>query len=128
VSVAERPADGLFTRYADAAPYRTRDGSLIRELMHPARHASQRQSLAEAEVAPGQVSALHRHRRSEEVYHVTSGQGEMTLGGAVFPVGAGDTVCIPAGVPHRIRNIGAQPLRILCCCSPPYAHEDTELL
>jgi mannose-6-phosphate isomerase-like protein (cupin superfamily) len=52
----------------------------------------------------------------------------MTLGERVFEVHAGDTVCIPPGTPHRIRNTGAGSLRILCCCSPAYSHEDTELL
>jgi mannose-6-phosphate isomerase-like protein (cupin superfamily) len=43
-------------------------------------------------------------------------------------VRTGDTVCIPPGTPHRIRNTGAGPLRILCCCSPAYSHDDTELV
>jgi mannose-6-phosphate isomerase-like protein (cupin superfamily) len=31
------------------------------------------------------------------------------------------------GVCHCIRNTGVQPLRILCCCHPPYSHQDTIL-
>lgn len=33
-----------------------------------------------------------------------------------------------SGTPHRIENAGDEPLRILCACSPAYAHRDTELL
>jgi mannose-6-phosphate isomerase-like protein (cupin superfamily) len=40
----------------------------------------------------------------------------------------GDTICIPPGTPHCVENTGAEALVILCACSPPYAHEDTELL
>lgn len=116
------------TRYAEAAAYPTRDGSVIRELMHPALHGNRRQSLAEATVEAGAATRLHRHGHSEELYHVTAGNGIMTLGGARFEVGVGDTVLIPPGTPHRIEATGLEPLRILCCCSPPYAHEDTELL
>lgn len=116
------------TRYADIPAYVTRDGSEIRELMHPARHGNRWQSLAEATVAPGARTHLHRHAMSEELYHVTAGEGLLTLGDARLRVGAGDTVLIPPGTPHRIEATGTQPLRILCCCSPPYAHEDTELL
>ena len=114
--------------YADAPPYVTKDGSEIRELMHPAVHGNRAQSLAEATVRPGAETLLHRHRVTEELYHVTAGTGLMTLGGESFDVRAGDTVCIPPGTPHRIRNTGATTLRILCACAPAYAHDDTELL
>ena len=40
----------------------------------------------------------------------------------------GDTVHIAPGTPHCIEGLGKEPLVILCCCAPPYAHEDTELL
>lgn len=116
------------TRYAEISAYVTKDGSEIRELMHPSLHGSQRQSLAEAIVAPGARTQLHRHAVTEELYHVSAGSGIMTLGDACFKVGAGDTVLIPPGTPHRIEATGAEPLRMLCCCSPPYSHEDTELL
>jgi len=114
--------------YADATPYATKDGSEIRELMHPAVHGNRAQSLAEATVPPGGETLLHRHRVTEELYHVTAGAGLMTLGNETFDVRAGDTVCISPGTPHCIRNTGAAPLRILCACTPAYSHDDTELL
>ncbi|MFH1819609.1 MAG: cupin domain-containing protein [Pseudomonadota bacterium] len=116
------------TRYAEVPAYLTRDGSEIRELMHPAVHGNRQQSLAEATVVPGTRTHLHRHALTEELYHVTSGNGLMTLGDASFRVGVGDTVLIPPGTPHCIAATGSVALRFLCCCSPPYAHEDTELL
>lgn len=119
---------GTHTRYAEIAAYATKDGSTIRELMHPGLHASEAQSLAEAVVMPGERTALHRHLRTEELYHVLAGEGRMTLGEHCFPVAAGDTICIRPGTPHCIANEGGLPLRILCCCAPPYSHDDTELL
>lgn len=116
------------TQRTDVTPYVTKDGSEIRELMHPAVHGNRAQSLAEATVPPGGETLLHRHRLTEELYHVTQGSGLMTLGADVFEVRVGDTVQIPPGTPHRIRNVGAVPLKILCACAPAYAHEDTELL
>jgi len=116
------------TSYSDIQPYITRDGSQIRELMHPAHHGNRNQSLAEAIVSPGQETLLHKHLRTEELYHITGGTGWMTLGEEQFAVAQGDTVCVPPGTPHCIRNTGAEPLRILCCCSPPYSHDDTVLL
>jgi mannose-6-phosphate isomerase-like protein (cupin superfamily) len=114
--------------YADIEPYVTKDGSLIRELMHPARHDSQAQSLAEAVVPVGGETTLHLHRTSEEVYHVTGGSGIMTLGAETFAIRPGDTVCIPPRTAHRVRNTGSDPLVILCACAPAYCHDDTELL
>jgi mannose-6-phosphate isomerase-like protein (cupin superfamily) len=116
------------SRYAETPAYVTKDGSEIRELMHPAIHGNRLQSLAEATVAPGARTQLHRHAVTEELYHISAGSGLMTLGDSCFKVGAGDTVLIAPGTPHRIEATGAEPLRILCCCSPPYSHEDTELL
>lgn len=109
-------------------PYRTKDGSLIRELLHPDHQAVKNQSLAEASVPPGVTTHLHRHIQSEEIYHITQGRGVMQLGNKEFPVKVGDSVLIPPGTAHAIHNSGEDDLLILCCCAPPYRHEDTELL
>jgi mannose-6-phosphate isomerase-like protein (cupin superfamily) len=116
------------TTYGLVPAYTTKDGSEIRELMHPTLHGNRHQSLAEAVVAPGAATRLHRHHESEELYHITTGHGRMMLGDQHFAVWPGDTVCIPPGAPHCIENTGTEPLHILCCCAPPYAHDDTELL
>ena len=117
-----------FTQYENITPFVTKDGSLIRELMHPAAHGNRNQSFAEASVPPGVTTHLHRHQLSEEIYHITAGSGVMTLGERRFEVTVGDTICIPPGTAHNIRNTGSEDLRILCACAPPYAHADTELL
>lgn len=114
--------------YSEVPAYQTKDGSEIRELMHPDKHGNARQSLAEAIVRPGQETLLHKHRRTEELYHIIAGRGLMTLGEERFEVLPGDTVCIPPGTPHCISNIGTEALRILCSCAPAYSHEDTLLL
>jgi mannose-6-phosphate isomerase-like protein (cupin superfamily) len=116
------------TSYPQIESYVTKDGSEVRELMHPAVHGNRHQSFAEAIVAAGCVTRLHLHRNTEEIYHVTAGEGSMRLGEKVFPVHVGDTICIPPGTPHNIENTGSTPLKILCACSPAYSHEDTELV
>ena len=116
------------TRYADVTPYVTKDGSQIRELMHPAVHGNREQSFAEAIVAPGAETRLHRHRTTEEIYYIAQGAGLMRLADESFEVREGDTIAIAPGTPHCVRNTGAVELKIFCACAPPYAHEDTELL
>lgn len=118
----------LRTRIKDITAYVTRDGSEIRELMHPAAQGNKAQSLAEAIVEQGEQTHLHQHHNSEELYFITDGKGYMTLGEEQFEVIVGDTICIPPGTPHCIQNIGTEALHILCMCSPPYNHGDTELL
>lgn len=116
------------TEYRNVEPYTTKDGSIIRELMHPGRHGNTKLSFAQATVPVGCETVLHRHELSEEIYHITAGVGFMTLNHKGFHVGIGDTILIPPQTPHKIRNTGDRPLIILCCCSPPYSHDDTELL
>ena len=116
------------TQHEDIGAFVTKDGSIIRELMHPQRHGAQKQSLAEARIPSGSRTLLHRHQVTEELYHVVKGEGMMTLGNEAFKIVVGDTVCISPGTAHCVENIGAGPLVILCACTPAYTHEDTELL
>ena len=117
----------ILSVYRDIVPYITRDGSTIRELMHPDRHGNGAQSLAEATVASGGRTRAHRHRRSEELYYFLRGRGRLHIDGETAAVGAGDTALIPAGSWHHVINDGEEDLVFLCCCSPAYAHADTEL-
>jgi mannose-6-phosphate isomerase-like protein (cupin superfamily) len=126
--MADGARTGALNRYRDSAPFVTKDGSTVRELMHPAVHGNRMQSLAEAVVPAGGRTLLHRHARSEELYHFTAGSGRMTLGTDSFDVHAGDTVYIPPGTAHALVCGDAAELRLLCCSSPPYSDADTELL
>ena len=123
-----RDAPAMKTSTSEIPAYVTKDGSEIRELLHPDRHGARNQSLAEATVPAGTRTRLHMHHATEEIYHVTAGQGRMTLGAETFDVGPGDSILIPPGTPHCIETTGAKSLIILCCCSPAYSHGDTELL
>ena len=117
----------MYQAYATVASYITKDGSEIRELMHPAVHGNQKQSLAEAIVPVGCKTLSHKHLLTEELYHITQGHGIMRLGESSFTIGPGDTICIVPGTVHSLENLGSEPLVLLCCCSPAYAHDDTIL-
>ena len=122
------PATTTKTQINSVSAYVTKDGSVIRELLHPSTSGVINQSLAEAVVQPGQTTVLHRHHLAEEIYHLTAGRGMMILDSESFEVNAGDSIVIRPGTPHCITNTGNEALHILCACSPAYSHEDTQLL
>lgn len=108
---------------AQQAPFTTKDGSTIRSLLDLSNAPVLHQSLAEASLPAGGEIERHRHRVSEEFYYITDGSGMMEVEGEEREVSPGDAILIPPGAWHRIRAV--EPLRFLCCCSPPYSHEDT---
>ncbi len=119
------------TNYQNVPAFVTKDGSTIRELMHPNVHAAigaRAQSFAEAIVEPGATTLLHKHSITEEIYHITDGAGRMLLGENVFDVAPGDTIVIVPGTKHCVTNTGTVQLKILCASSPAYSDEDTVLL
>lgn len=111
-----------------AAPFITKDGSEIRELLAHRNSCIRRQSLAEARLPPGASTTPHYHPNTEEIYYLLAGTGRMKLGEEMRDLAAGDAVAIPPGAPHQITNDGVEVLKLLCCCAPGYEHADTVLL
>ena len=108
-----------------AEPFVTKDGSTIRELLGlPTSALVRNQSLAEATLGAGQATERHHHGESEEIYFLLEGGGLMDVDGDTREVGPGDAVLIPPGARHTLRA-GPDGARLLCCCAPPYRHEDT---
>ncbi len=111
----------------DSEPFVTVDGSTIQELAGQVSLPAVNQSLARATVPVGGATTAHRHPVAEELYLITHGTGRMRLAGEERDVGPGDCIVIPPGVDHQLTNTGDERLELMCCCSPPYRHEDTIL-
>jgi quercetin dioxygenase-like cupin family protein len=62
-------------------------------------------------IEPGPRS-LHVHEDSVEVIHVAEGRGRHRQGDAEEVVAPGDTLLVPAGVPHA--TIADEPLLLVC--------------
>jgi mannose-6-phosphate isomerase-like protein (cupin superfamily) len=114
----------LVGRLDEAPPFTTLDGSEIREVAGRVSLPTANQSLAEATVPVGGQTQAHFHRVAEELYVFTQGVGRIRVGDEERDVRAGDTVVLPPGTEHKLWNTGDEPLRLLCCCAPPYADED----
>ena len=108
---------------ATQVPFTTKDGSTIRSILDRTNAPVQSQSLAEARVPSGTATQRHYHRLSEEFYFILEGRGKMELDGETREVTPGDAILIPPGAWHGIT--ASSDLRFLCCCAPPYSHEDT---
>ena len=109
----------------EVAPFITKDGSEIRELLAHRNSAIQNQSLAEARLPVGANTQEHFHPRAEEIYYITHGNGRMRIEGETRDVKTGDAIAIPPGHKHKLWNTGNETLRLLCCCAPAYEHSDT---
>ncbi|MDE0861309.1 MAG: cupin domain-containing protein [Akkermansiaceae bacterium] len=110
-------------KYAEQKPFTTKDGSTIRSLLDLSNAPVQKQSLAEATLPVGGETERHYHKVSEELYYLLEGTGLMEIDGEEREVGPGDAILIPPGAWHQIKAVDA--LRFLCCCAPPYQHDDT---
>ena len=53
---------------------------------------------------PTKETTGHKHEDQEEVYHFISGEGQIRIDKSVWFVGPGDTVLIPDGAFHQVKN------------------------
>ena len=90
----------------EVAPFITKDGSEIRELLAHRNSAIRHQSLAEARLPAGASTQEHFHPRAEEIYYLTHGTGRMRIEGETREVKAGDAIAIPPGQRHKLWNTG----------------------
>jgi mannose-6-phosphate isomerase-like protein (cupin superfamily) len=105
--------------------FTTKDGSEIRELLAYRNSVIRLQSLAEARLPVGGATQEHYHPKTEEIYYITHGSGEIRIEGELRAVRVGDAIAIPPGQRHKLWNTGTETLRLLCCCAPGYENEDT---
>lgn len=64
----------------------------------------------------GRVALSHQ---GEEAGLVLSGHLEVTVDGARKLLGPGDAYVFDSRLPHRFRNPGAEPCRVVSACTPP---------
>jgi len=108
---------------SDQKPFITVDGSSIRSILDRTNAPVEKQSLAEASLPAGGITTRHYHCVCEEIYFLLEGIAVIDVNGTIREVGPGDAVLIPPGAWHQIT--ARTDLRFLCCCAPPYSHEDT---
>ena len=80
--------------------------------------------VVEAYVEPdGAVAAAHVHPSQEERFEVLAGELEFRVGKNTIVAKPGDRVLVPAGTPHRFRNVGDETAHFTCEVSPALGFE-----
>ena len=109
----------------EVAPFTTKDGSEIRELLAHRNSVIRNQSLAEARLPVGgeHAGTLSSEDRGDLLHHARHGKNPHRRRDARSQ----DRGCHrhSAGKRHKMWNTGNETLRLLCCCAPAYEHSDT---
>jgi quercetin dioxygenase-like cupin family protein len=71
----------------------------------------------------GAVAAAHVHPAQEERFEVLAGEVEFRLGKRKLVATPGDRVLVPAGTPHRFRNVGEETAHFVCEVTPALGFE-----
>jgi len=71
------------------------------------------------QVGVGVVINTHVHPVETETAYVLAGRGLLVHGEQETVLETGMGVTVPPGLPHSLRNIGDEPLRLIAMHSPP---------
>src|SRR5687767_2521707 len=67
---------------------------------------------------PGQAQKVHAHDASDKVYLCVRGALRATIGAQEIELAPGQAVLAPAGVPHGVRNDGAEQAMAFVVTTP----------
>jgi mannose-6-phosphate isomerase-like protein (cupin superfamily) len=114
----------LIRNLSECAEFIAGDGTVLRELLHPAKQDIEvRYSLAHAIVPIGETSLPHSLTTSE-VYYILSGNGVMHINNESQTIKPGDAVYIPPNAKQFISNSSDEPLVFICMVDPAWRKED----
>jgi quercetin dioxygenase-like cupin family protein len=71
----------------------------------------------------GAVAAAHVHPSQEESFEIVAGELEFRVGRKTVVARPGDRVVVPAGTPHRFRNVGGETAHFVCEVTPALGFE-----
>ena len=72
----------------------------------------------------GAAISLQVHKQRAEHWVVLEGEAEVTLNGSIVQLSAHQSIDVPVGATHRLRNSGPSVLRVVEVQSGPYLGED----
>jgi len=84
-------------------------------------------SIREERMPPGTAEQPHVHARASQLFYVLSGRPSMGLADREQPLAAGESVTVPAGHPHQMRNHGPGDATFLAISAPATDVDRTEV-
>jgi len=66
----------------------------------------------------------HLHRKMEEIYYVTKGEGELVIGDQVLKIREGDLIPIPKNTYHQLRKTDSDLFEIIFVTYPAFTMKD----
>jgi len=67
----------------------------------------------------GDSTPVHIHTDPEEAFYVIAGDAEAWIDGDTSVAQAGSLLVVPRGIPHGLRRLSSDPVRMLTLISPP---------
>ena len=111
----------MFVQTLRDAPVNERgDGQVSYLTLAPGQHGARHLAVTWVTCAQGSQQPLHSHADSEQVYVIVRGTGRMLVDEEEQVVGEGDTIYIPPGTRHAIRNESDSELVFASAASPPW--------
>lgn len=111
-------AAGIVARWAAGAPNRF-DWGKITWLFSGQITPDARQTVGYVVIEAGKKNPLHAHPNAEEVLYLIAGELDHSLDGALYRLGPGDAIRVPAGAKHDARAIGPADATMIVCYSTP---------
>ena len=112
----------------DCPKFVAQDSAIVREIISHRNSSVKNQSLAQVTIPPGTAVLEHYHQKTEELYFVIAGQGQLFVEDIERIIGVGDAAVILPGQQHKIKNNGNTDLIMLVMCAPGYEDEDQILV
>ena len=93
------------------------DWGRITWLVSGAQGNSQVMTFGRVTIKAGHANMRHRHPNCDEILHVVSGRIEHSLGDEHSEMAPGDTISIPANMPHNARTVSEEDAVMVICFS-----------
>jgi mannose-6-phosphate isomerase-like protein (cupin superfamily) len=84
-------------------------------------------SVIQERIPPGAGEVRHRHERARQLFFVLGGQLEIELGDQVLHLAPSDSLEVPPGDAHRVRNAGDVDASFLVVSAPTAQGDRTNL-
>jgi mannose-6-phosphate isomerase-like protein (cupin superfamily) len=116
----------IITKKSDYPPLlKNPVGENVQEILGIQAGGAQSHSLATVTLPPGNCSAPHFHKESDESYLILSGIATMQIDGQLFTLEAGEAVLIEPLEVHQISNQGEEAIVFLAVYVPAWQPDDS---